>query len=56
MAVKIGKGGEQGKRREKRMKCGKKNKKKGKYIFLGGRKNFSGRGGMILMLNIYPTI
>ena len=52
MAVKIGKGGEQGKRREKRIKCGMKIKKGENIYILGGEKEFFREGGMTLMLNI----
>ena len=44
MAVKIGKGGEQGKRREKRIKCGKKIKRRENIFFLGEERIFQGGG------------
>ena len=52
MAVKIGKGGEQGKRREKRIKCGKQYKKNGENIFFLGKERIFQGGGNDFMLNI----
>ena len=55
MAVKIGKGGEQGKRREKRIKCGKKIKRKGKIYFFGVKKEFFREGGNDFNVKYLPN-